>query len=134
MTDLELGGPGNGCPSCGRDIDRLGGNPDCPVCAAEPMACWLNLNGWGDAGYMDGGPEQDRECKTLRGDAVCAVHSDLGNWTPETLVARIATGKCAIVGEWCLTHDAVADFGHYLDTRPVEDHGHDPVSGIAYDD
>jgi len=27
-----------GCPDCGRDIDLLGGNPDCPTCAAEPAA------------------------------------------------------------------------------------------------
>lgn len=26
----------SGCPECGRDIDQLGGNPECPVCAAEP--------------------------------------------------------------------------------------------------
>jgi len=26
----------NGCPTCGRDIDRLGGNPECQDCAAEP--------------------------------------------------------------------------------------------------
>jgi len=30
--------PSDGCPACGRDIDRLGGNPDCPTCAAEPAA------------------------------------------------------------------------------------------------
>ena len=26
----------DGCPECHRNIDRLGGNPDCPICAAEP--------------------------------------------------------------------------------------------------
>lgn len=26
----------SGCPSCGRDIDKLGGNPECQSCAAEP--------------------------------------------------------------------------------------------------
>lgn len=26
----------DGCPACGRDLERLGGNPDCEVCAAEP--------------------------------------------------------------------------------------------------
>jgi hypothetical protein len=30
-----------GCPSCGRDIDRLGGNPDCETCAAEPSLAEL---------------------------------------------------------------------------------------------
>lgn len=28
----------NACPECDRDIDRLGGNPDCETCAAEPSA------------------------------------------------------------------------------------------------
>lgn len=28
----------DGCPACGRDIDKLGGNPDCSTCAAEPRA------------------------------------------------------------------------------------------------
>lgn len=26
----------NGCPTCGQDIDRLGGNAECQVCAGEP--------------------------------------------------------------------------------------------------
>jgi hypothetical protein len=36
MTADELVQDPNGCPACGRDIDALGGNPDCEVCAAEP--------------------------------------------------------------------------------------------------
>ena len=36
----------NGCPVCGRDIDRLGGNPDCSTCAAEPaQRDWLYPRG-----------------------------------------------------------------------------------------
>lgn len=35
----------NGCPDCGRDIDRLGGNPDCPTCAAEPAQLdWCSVH------------------------------------------------------------------------------------------
>lgn len=29
---------GDGCPDCGQDIDRLGGNLECETCAAEPAA------------------------------------------------------------------------------------------------
>ena len=56
----------------------------------------------------------------------------LGNWTPETLAERKAEGLCAIAEDWCLVHECKADLGHYLDTRPAEDRGHNPVSGIAY--
>ena len=60
---------------------------------------------------------------------------DLGNWTPEALAERIiASNECAIAHDWCLVHDVKADFGHYLATRPAEDRGHNPVSGIAYND
>lgn len=27
-----------GCPACGRSIDRLGGNPECQECAGEPAS------------------------------------------------------------------------------------------------
>lgn len=37
--------------------------------------CWLNLNGWGEAGYMDGGREQEAECRLLRKNEHCAMHS-----------------------------------------------------------
>jgi hypothetical protein len=36
--------------------------------------CWLNLNGWGDALYMDGGQDQADECRRLRGDEECYIH------------------------------------------------------------
>ena len=68
------------------------------------------------------------------GQASAIATRDLGNWTPETLAARIATGECAIAGDWCFTHQTEAGLGHYLDTRPKEDNGHNPVSGIAYND
>lgn len=53
---------------------------------------------------------------------------------------RIAAGLCVIEPRrtpgtgWCITHDVMESFGHYLETRPAEDRGHDPVSGIAYND
>jgi len=54
---------------------------------------------------------------------------------------RIAAGLCVIeqpFGEGtvmvCVTHDVQASFDHYLATRPKEHKGHDPVSGIAYND
>ena len=37
----------DGCPVCGRDIDRQGGNPDCPICAAEPPAWFRDEHGAG---------------------------------------------------------------------------------------
>jgi hypothetical protein len=40
---------------------------------AEPE-CWLDSNGWGEAGYMDNGQEQASECATLRGVETCPVH------------------------------------------------------------
>lgn len=64
-----------------------------------------------------------------------AAGRDIGAWTPEALAAQVASGQCAIVpGDWCVTHATKADFGHYLDTRPAADNGHNPVSGIAYND
>lgn len=39
------------------------------------IECWLNLNGWGDAGYMERPAEQAAECERLRGYAECAVHA-----------------------------------------------------------
>lgn len=32
----EAGPAEDGCPACGQDLDRFGGNPECPACAAEP--------------------------------------------------------------------------------------------------
>jgi len=59
----------------------------------------------------------------------------LGNWTPETLAERKAANQCAVNYEdWCLVHECKADFGHYLATRPAEDRGHNPQTGIAYND
>lgn len=65
---------------------------------------------------------------------VSAIALELGNWTPETLAERKAQNLCAIANDRCLVHDTKADFGHYLDTRPAEDRGHNPASGIAYND
>ena len=60
---------------------------------------------------------------------------NLGNWTEETLAERKAADQCAVnYDDWCLVHDVKADFGHYLDTRPAEDRGHNPQTGIAYND
>ena len=44
------------------------------------------------------------------------------------------TVGCHIVGDRCIPHNAKADLGHYLDTRPKSHNGHNPVSGIAYND
>lgn len=39
--------------------------------------CWLITNGWGEAGYMEPGREQEQaeECQRLRGTETCPVHS-----------------------------------------------------------
>lgn len=58
----------------------------------------------------------------------------IGSWTPESLAERTATGECAIADDWCHTHRVEAGLGHYLETRPPEDHGHNPRTGIAYND
>jgi len=52
----------------------------------------------------------------------------------EARLARINSGLCVIDDDQCVTHGVPGDFGHYLDTRPAEDRGHNPVSGIAYND
>jgi hypothetical protein len=50
--------------------------------------------------------------------------------------AILARGRreCFIKDGHCLTHDVNGDFGHYLETRPKEHNGHNPISGIAYND
>jgi len=50
------------------------------------------------------------------------------------LAERLAKDLCAVIDGQCVTHGVEADFGHYLDTRPKEHNGHNPVSGIAYND
>jgi hypothetical protein len=70
---------GNGCTEClatthTADYCHEGRDPE----------CWLWFNGWATvdewgklAGYMDGGQEQAQECKALRGNETCIVHSHL---------------------------------------------------------
>jgi hypothetical protein len=62
------------------------------------------------------------------------IQRELGNWTPELVAERKAINECAIANDWCLVHECAAGFGHYLDTRPKEDRGHNPQTGIAYND
>ncbi len=47
MTTNTIPDP-NGCPACGQDIDRLGGNEDCETCAAEPSTATLAVIDEGD--------------------------------------------------------------------------------------
>jgi len=53
---------------------------------------------------------------------------------PTNRAERIAAGLCVIEHGRCVTHDVPESFDHYLATRPKEHKGHDPVSGIAYND
>lgn len=39
----------DGCPDCGRNFDQLGGNRECPTCAAEPTRADVFAEGLTDA-------------------------------------------------------------------------------------
>ncbi len=51
-----------------------------------------------------------------------------------TAVVRVALGLCVIQMGKCVTHGVEESLTHFLETRPPEDNGHDPVTGFAYND
>lgn len=48
-----------------------------PVVTYINQRCWLELNGWGSALYMDDGREQATECAKLRGNDSCKRHEEV---------------------------------------------------------
>ncbi len=42
--------------------------------------------------------------------------------------------ECSVEDGDCLVHEVADGIGHYLETRSEEHRGHNPVSGIAYND
>ncbi len=76
----------DGCVVCGRDIDRLGGNPDCETCAAEPS-------------------EMDRLLGDLAG--ILSEQDSGRSWSqPETL--ELVDAISLAISEAVLRHDAAA--------------------------
>jgi hypothetical protein len=101
----------DGCPDCGQDIDRLGGNPDCETCAAEPPA----VRGQGDIS-----PEYEARLRAMAaaGERLLDVGFVVSvNEVPEHLVELVR----AFVG---MTLEAsTEDLLEAMDETPVMVHG-----------